>query len=58
MGWRFFGSSVSGLLKFKGGKGVATYLGVLIGLARRVALVFAVVWLAVASLFPTPRLQH
>jgi glycerol-3-phosphate acyltransferase PlsY len=36
---------------FKGGKGVATYLGVLIGLAWPVALIFAVVWLAVAFLF-------
>jgi acyl phosphate:glycerol-3-phosphate acyltransferase len=38
-------------LGFKGGKGVATYLGVLIGLAWPVALIFAVVWLAVAFLF-------
>lgn len=38
-------------LGFKGGKGVATYLGVLIGLAWHVALIFAVVWLAVAFLF-------
>jgi glycerol-3-phosphate acyltransferase PlsY len=30
---------------------VATYLGVLIGLAWQVALIFAVVWLAVAFLF-------
>ena len=35
---------------FKGGKGVATYLGVLIGLAWKVALVFAVIWIAVAWL--------
>lgn len=35
-------------LGFKGGKGVATYLGVLIGLAWIGALVFALVWLAVA----------
>ena len=35
---------------FKGGKGVATYLGVLIGLAWKVALIFAVVWIAVAWL--------
>jgi glycerol-3-phosphate acyltransferase PlsY len=35
-------------LGFKGGKGVATYLGVLIGMAWIGALVFAVVWLAVA----------
>ena len=38
-------------LGFKGGKGVATYLGVLTGLAWQAALVFAVVWLAVAFLF-------
>ncbi|WP_157019017.1 glycerol-3-phosphate 1-O-acyltransferase PlsY [Mesorhizobium xinjiangense] len=35
---------------FKGGKGVATYLGVLIATAWQGALVFAVVWLAVATL--------
>jgi glycerol-3-phosphate acyltransferase PlsY len=35
-------------LGFKGGKGVATYLGVLAGLAWKVALVFAAAWLAVA----------
>ncbi len=35
-------------LGFKGGKGVATYLGVLIGLAWQGALVFAAVWLAIA----------
>jgi acyl phosphate:glycerol-3-phosphate acyltransferase len=38
-------------LKFKGGKGVATYLGVLAGLAWQGALVFAGVWLAIAFLF-------
>ncbi|MBN9256115.1 MULTISPECIES: glycerol-3-phosphate 1-O-acyltransferase PlsY [unclassified Mesorhizobium] len=38
-------------LGFKGGKGVATYLGVLIGLAWQAAVVFAIVWLAVAFLF-------
>ena len=38
-------------LGFKGGKGVATYLGVLIGLAWQGALVFAIVWLAMAFLF-------
>ncbi len=35
---------------FKGGKGVATYLGVLIGLAWPGALVFAVVWIVCAFL--------
>ncbi|WP_420410446.1 glycerol-3-phosphate 1-O-acyltransferase PlsY [Hoeflea sp.] len=38
-------------LKFKGGKGVATYLGVLLGLAPLIVLVFAVVWLGMAKLF-------
>jgi len=35
-------------LGFKGGKGVATYLGVLVALAWKVALIFAVVWIAIA----------
>ncbi|SDP76551.1 glycerol-3-phosphate 1-O-acyltransferase PlsY [Phyllobacterium sp. OV277] len=35
-------------LKFKGGKGVATYLGVLIGLVWQVALIFAAIWLIIA----------
>jgi len=37
-------------LGFKGGKGVATYLGVLAAFAWPAAFVFAVVWLAVAFL--------
>jgi glycerol-3-phosphate acyltransferase PlsY len=37
-------------LGFKGGKGVATYLGALIGVAWPVALAFAATWIAVASL--------
>ncbi|EAS51048.1 membrane protein, putative [Aurantimonas manganoxydans SI85-9A1] len=36
---------------FKGGKGVATYLGILLGIAPIGVLVFAVVWLSVAFLF-------
>ena len=35
-------------LRFKGGKGVATFLGVALGLAWPAALVFAIVWLGVA----------
>jgi acyl phosphate:glycerol-3-phosphate acyltransferase len=35
-------------LGFRGGKGVATYLGVLAALAWKGALVFAVTWLAIA----------
>jgi acyl-phosphate glycerol 3-phosphate acyltransferase len=39
-------------LKFKGGKGIATYIGVLIGLFWPAAIVFCVMWLATAfSLF-------
>ena len=38
-------------LKFKGGKGIATYLGVLLGLAPVIVLVFAAVWLSMAKLF-------
>lgn len=37
-------------LNFKGGKGVATYLGVLIALAWKLAAVFAIFWLAIAKL--------
>jgi glycerol-3-phosphate acyltransferase PlsY len=35
-------------LKFKGGKGVATYIGVLTGLYWLGALIFCVIWLSVA----------
>jgi glycerol-3-phosphate acyltransferase PlsY len=35
-------------LGFKGGKGVATYIGLLIGLAWPAALVFCLIWLAIA----------
>ncbi|MET4634472.1 glycerol-3-phosphate 1-O-acyltransferase PlsY [Kaistia defluvii] len=44
----FLGHIFSVWLRFKGGKGVATYLGVLIGLAWPMALLFAAVWIAVA----------
>ena len=37
-------------LKFKGGKGVATYIGLLLALAWPAAIVFCLVWLAVAAL--------
>ena len=37
-------------LSFRGGKGVATYIGLLLGLAWPIALVFCLIWLAVAAL--------
>lgn len=37
-------------LRFKGGKGVATYIGVLLGLAWPVAAIFALIWIAAAWL--------
>jgi glycerol-3-phosphate acyltransferase PlsY len=36
-------------LKFKGGKGVATYIGVTLGLLWPAAVIFCVVWAAVAA---------
>src|ERR1700712_720202 len=36
-------------LNFKGGKGVATYIGVLLGLLWPAALVFCALWLATAA---------
>jgi glycerol-3-phosphate acyltransferase PlsY len=44
----FFGHLFPLYLGFKGGKGVATFLGCLIALAWPAALAFAVVWLGVA----------
>ena len=37
-------------LNFRGGKGVATYIGVLLGLAWPAAIVFCAIWLTVAAL--------
>jgi acyl phosphate:glycerol-3-phosphate acyltransferase len=37
-------------LNFKGGKGVATYLGILIGVKVSIALIFAALWLSIAYL--------
>ena len=37
-------------LKFKGGKGVATYIGILLALAWPVAIAFCLIWLAIAAL--------
>lgn len=36
-------------LRFRGGKGVATYLGILLGLHWPAALAFAAIWIAVAA---------
>ena len=38
-------------LRFKGGKGVATYIGVLLGLVWPAALIFGAMWIAVAWAF-------
>jgi glycerol-3-phosphate acyltransferase PlsY len=37
-------------LRFKGGKGVATYIGILLGLSWPAALAFCALWLAVAAI--------
>ena len=37
-------------LGFKGGKGVATYIGIILGFSWKVFLVFAIVWLASAAI--------
>ena len=64
IGWQFgaaaamaagFGAFLGHLfpvwLGFKGGKGVATYIGVLLGFAPVGLIVFALVWLAMAAIF-------
>ena len=38
-------------LKFKGGKGVATYLGVILGISLNLGIVFGVTWLVIAVIF-------
>ena len=38
-------------LKFKGGKGVATYLGVILGISLMLGIVFVVVWLITTIIF-------
>lgn len=44
----FFGHLFPVWLKFKGGKGVATYIGVLLGVYWPMAFVFGAIWLASA----------
>ena len=46
----FLGHLFPAWLGFKGGKGVSTYIGVLLALAWPALIAFALVWLAVASL--------
>jgi glycerol-3-phosphate acyltransferase PlsY len=46
----FLGHLLPVWLKFRGGKGVATYIGLLLGLTWPAAIAFCVVWLAVAAL--------
>jgi acyl phosphate:glycerol-3-phosphate acyltransferase len=46
----FLGHLFPVCLKFKGGKGVATYIGILFGLAWPAGIAFCLVWLAVALL--------
>ncbi|MDC0619085.1 glycerol-3-phosphate 1-O-acyltransferase PlsY [Pelagibacteraceae bacterium] len=38
-------------LKFKGGKGVATYLGIILGISFSLGLVFCVAWIIIAIIF-------
>ena len=38
-------------LRFKGGKGVATYLGVILGISFVLGIVFGVTWLVIAIIF-------
>jgi glycerol-3-phosphate acyltransferase PlsY len=47
----FIGHILPVWLKFKGGKGVAVYVGVLMALTLTGCLTFALVWLAMAAIF-------
>lgn len=47
----FLGHCFPVWLKFRGGKGVATFVGVLFAVAWPVALVFAAIWLAVMAIW-------
>tara|TARA_Y100000590_G_C15654066_1_gene989927 strand:+ start:652 stop:1284 length:633 start_codon:yes stop_codon:yes gene_type:complete len=47
----FFGHIFPIWLKFKGGKGVATYLGILLALSIQLGLLFIFTWLVVSLIF-------
>lgn len=47
----FLGHVLPVWLKFKGGKGVATYLGVLFALCWPIALLFIAIWIVLALIF-------
>jgi len=38
-------------LKFRGGKGVATYLGVILGVSLNLGIIFVITWLIIALIF-------
>jgi glycerol-3-phosphate acyltransferase PlsY len=50
-GMAFIGHCFPVWLKFKGGKGVATFIGLLLAAMWQVALSFGVIWLLTAALF-------
>ena len=47
----FIGHILPVWLKFKGGKGVATYLGVILALSYKFFLIFGITWLVLSLLF-------
>ncbi len=47
----FIGHIFPAWLKFKGGKGVATYLGVILALSYKFFLIFGITWLILSFLF-------
>ena len=47
----FIGHIFPAWLKFKGGKGVATYLGVILGLSFNFGIIFGITWLLISSIF-------
>ena len=47
----FIGHIFSVWLKFKGGKGVAAYLGIILALSFKFGIIFAVTWLLISFIF-------